>query len=210
MKAKLLVVTTLVLAAFGLALAEGKALPKPGVGVRPGPRVALMAETLGMTPDELRTALKRRGLPALLRKKGLTLEAFRRAMIENALKRLEAAYDAGRVSKLRYREAKARLEARLLALKVPRLGELVKRSGGDLKKLQSEIKAAWRSEIEALYRLGLLSAKEKGRLLAELDARVKRMLARPLGLPMRPQQPRLRRPGRRPGQAPPPPLRRRR
>ncbi len=194
MKARWMLVSAVVLALAGFAQGPAQG-PRRAPGLRgEGPRLERMAETLGMRPEALKQALRQGGLPALLAKKGWSPKAFQERLLDRALRRLEEAYAAGRISKLRYQALKARLEARRRALAAPTLAELVQKSGGDLAKLKEALVAVWRSEIEARYRLGLLSPREKGRLLAGLERRAERFLSAPVSArPGRAFHPRARR-----------------
>lgn len=193
MKRSVLVIGTATLvAALGLALAVGPGAKAGRPADAPGfsPRLAALAQVLGKDEAELRAALRRGGLRALVEASGMEPLELRRKVLEVQLERLEEAYRAGKLPELRYASLKARLQARKLALEGPTLAELVARSGGDVEVLKAQLRALEEARIDRLLELGVISAQQAERLRANLDARVLRMLNRPAGLnPGTPQRP---------------------
>ncbi len=191
----------LVAATLGIALAVGPGADANGPagasmrGARPvmaaghnlrGQLMQLLSEVLGKDAADLRAEFARGGLRGLIQSSGMEPLELRRKIVEAALGKLDQAYANGKLSQLRYQEAKARLQARLLSFETPTLAELVSRSGGDVKALQAQLTALRQQQIAQLLKLGVISREQAETMKAQIGRQVERLLNRPAGLAAHP------------------------
>ena len=172
------------LAALGWALAVGIApAPTSVVEVVAGPDLEEVAQTIGVTLDELLAALEAGTFRELLAERGWTPEGLQAQLTERARVRLREAYETGLIDEARYARLREALETRLWRYTATMVDDLARFEGGNLKRLARRLEVTEMERIRALQQMGLVNDEEALQLELRLRTWTRAMLGAPEGAP---------------------------